>query len=147
MAAPGVPVASESLDELLRLASNGLTDAKFSEGFHARTGNQRAMEHGGRASEALAALCRRLQALGAQSAPLNPPTPVNPLAELARVESSRTEAIALLDVLGHAHQLADALDQKRGDTGGDWEERIADLQSALRLELFGPAQSVTGGRE
>ena len=80
----------------------------------------------------------------------------NPLAELARVESSRTEALALLDALRHAHQLAEALDAKRGDVldepiGGSaglvWGDRLVQAVCGLELELFGPSEAVTKGRE
>ncbi len=150
------PVAPDALDELLRIASDGLTDAKFSEGFHARTGIQRAMEHGGRASDALPLLCGRRQALGAQSAPSVAPAPVNPLAELRKLDASRAEALALLDALRHAHQLAEALDAKRGDVletpiggsaGLEWGDRLTQAVHGLELELYGPGAPVTGGRE
>jgi hypothetical protein len=80
----------------------------------------------------------------------------NPLAELARMENSRSEALALLDALRTAHALAEALDAKRGNVldepiGGSagmvWGEDLVQLKSKLELELFGPGQSVTGARE
>ena len=80
----------------------------------------------------------------------------NPLAELARVENSRSEALALLDALRHALTLAEALDAKRGDVlpepvggyrGLVWGEDLVQLKSKLELELFGPSEMVTGSRE
>lgn len=121
--------------------------------FHATTDDARSelvTKAGQEARKALDASRDALEALqdaGAVLADRVAKPASNPLAELARVENSRGEALALLDALCHALPLADALDQKRGDTGGDWEERIAELQSALKLELFGPGDRVTGGRE
>lgn len=80
----------------------------------------------------------------------------NPLAELARVENSRPEALALLDALRHAHQLAEALDTKRGDVlpeaiGGSaglvWGDRLIQAISGLELEISGPGAEHHGGRE
>ena len=80
----------------------------------------------------------------------------NPLAELARVESSRAEALALLDALRTAHQLAEVLDAKRGDVlpepiGGSaglvWGDRLIQAVCGLELELYGPSEAVTKGRE
>lgn len=80
----------------------------------------------------------------------------NPLAELARVENSRREALALLDALRTAHQLAEALDAKRGDVldepvgvsaGLVWGDRMLQAVCGLELELFGPSEAVTKGRE
>ncbi len=80
----------------------------------------------------------------------------NPLAELARVENSRSEALALLDALRHALPLAEALDAKRGDVidepiGGSaglvWGDRLVQAVCGLELELFGPSEAVTKGRE
>ena len=80
----------------------------------------------------------------------------NPLAELARVENSRTEALALLDALRAALPLAEALDAKRGDVidepiGGSaglvWGDRLVQAVCGLELELFGPGEAVTGARE
>ncbi len=80
----------------------------------------------------------------------------NPLAELARVENSRSEALALLDALRHALPLAEALDAKRGDVldtpvngsaGLVWGDRLLQAVCGLELELFGPGGVVTGARE
>ena len=80
----------------------------------------------------------------------------NPLAELARVENSRSEALALLDALRHALQLAEALDVKRGDAldepvggyrGLVWGDRVLQAVCGLELELYGPSEAVTKGRE
>ena len=80
----------------------------------------------------------------------------NPLAELARVENSRAEALALLDALRHALTLAEALDAKRGDVlpepvGGSaglvWGDRLIQAVCGLELELYGPSEAVTKGRE
>ena len=80
----------------------------------------------------------------------------NPLAELARVENSRSEALALLDALRHALQLAEALDVKRGDVldepvggyrGLVWGDRVLQAVCGLELELYGPSEAVTGARE
>ena len=85
-----------------------------------------------------------------------PAKPSNPLAELARVESSRSEALALLDALRTAHQLAEVLDAKRGDVlampvngsaGLVWGERLVQAVCGLELELYGPSDAVTKGRE
>ena len=150
-------ITTDALDELLTVASAGLMAAQASEAFHARTGGATAQEQGKRASEALVKVCRGLEALGAQDrAPLVKPAPVNPLAELSRVESSRSEAHALLDALRHALQLAEALDAKRGDVldipvGGSaglvWGDRLVQAVCGLELELFGPSEAVTKGRE
>lgn len=80
----------------------------------------------------------------------------NPLAEMARAERSRPEALALLDALRTAFASAEALDLARGrsleapiagSAGCDLAEDLAQLIARLELELYGPAQSVTGGRE
>ncbi|WP_395089407.1 hypothetical protein [Armatimonas sp.] len=85
-----------------------------------------------------------------------PVKPSNPLAELSRVESSRSEALALLDALRHALTLAEALDAKRGDVldvpvGGSaglvWGDRVLQAVCGLELELYGPGEAVTGARE
>lgn len=151
MTAPGVLIAPEVLDELLTLASAGHFAAGASETLHARGGSQTAQEQSHAATQALLKLCQRLQALGAREEPPTDsrrhPAPVsNPLAELARVEGSRPEALALLDALRHAHQLAEALDAKRGD-GDAWGERIYQAVCGLELELYGPGGAVTGARE
>lgn len=150
-------ITTDALDELLTVASAGLMSAQASEAFHARTGGATAQEQGKRASEALLKVCSGLEGLGAQDrAPLVKPTPTNPLAELARVESSRSEALALLDALRHALSLAEALDAKRGDVlaapvGGSaglvWGDRLVQAVCGLELELFGPSKAVTKGRE
>ncbi len=79
-----------------------------------------------------------------------------PLAEFARVENSRSEALALLDALRTAHALAEKLDAKRGDVlaepiGGSaglvWGDRLLQAVCGLELELFGPGEAVTKGRE
>jgi hypothetical protein len=81
---------------------------------------------------------------------------VNPLTELRRVENSRTEALALLDALRHAHALAEALDAKRGDVldtpvgssaGLVWGDRLIQAVCGLELELYGPSVAITKGRE
>ena len=80
----------------------------------------------------------------------------NPLAELSRVENSRSEALALLDALRHALALAEALDAKRGDVldepvggyrGLVWGDRLIQAVCGLELELYGPSEAVTKGRE
>ena len=102
----------------------------------------------------LSELGRVLMSLTQNYAPA--PVASNPLAELARVENSRSEALALLDALRTAHQLAEALDAKRGDVldtpvngsaGLVWGEDLIQLQSKLELEIFGPSDRVTGARE
>jgi hypothetical protein len=106
------------------------------------------------AGQELSELGRVLMSLTQSYAPV--PVPVNPLAELARVENSRPEALALLDALRVAHQLAEALDAKRGDVldepvGGSaglvWGDRLLQAVCGLELELFGPGETVTGARE
>jgi hypothetical protein len=147
MTAPGVLIAPEDLDELLTVASAGHFAAGASEALHARSGSQTAQEQSRKATNALLTVCQRLEALGAQDrAPLVKPAPVNPLAELARVENSRSEALALLDSLATARLRAEILDDKRG-TGEDWAELLSELESKLKLELFGPSGAVTGARE
>jgi hypothetical protein len=112
----------------------------------------------GKDSAAALALLRGLGAdpMKSPGAARSMPSPRNPFAELARVENSRAEALALLDALRHAHQLAEALDAKRGDVldepiGGSaglvWGDRLIQAVCGLELELFGPSGSVTGGRE
>lgn len=85
-----------------------------------------------------------------------PAPPVNPLAELSRLERSRTEALALLEALRAALPAAEALDEARGDVlpapvlgsrGLVWSEDLVQMVARLELELFGPAGSVTGSRE
>ena len=102
-------------------------------------------------------VCCGLEALGAQDKGDLAPVPAsNPLAELARVENSRSEALALLDALRHALTLAEALDVKRGDVldepvggyrGLVWGERVLQALCGLELELYGPSEAVTKGRE
>ena len=84
------------------------------------------------------------------------PAQTNPLAELARVERSRAEALALLDALRAALPRAEALEQARGDVldapiGGSaglvWGEDLVQLIARLELELYGPGSAVTGARE
>lgn len=149
-------IAPEALDELLTTASAGLTAAKFSEGLHRRSGNAKGTALAGEASEALRLVCCGLEALGATDKGDAPVKPSNPLAELAKVENSRSEALALLDALRHAHQLAEALDAKRGDVletpvGGSaglvWGDRLIQAVCGLELELYGPGESITGARE
>ena len=150
-------VSPDALDELLTVASAGLMAAQASEAFHARTGGATAQEQGKRASQALVKVCQGLEKLGAQDrAPLVKPAQTNPLAELTRVENSRSEALALLDALRTAHQLAEALDAKRGDVlaepiGGSaglvWGDRLLQAVCGLELELYGPGEAVTGARE
>jgi hypothetical protein len=158
-------IAPDALDKLLTTASAGLDSAKFSEGLHRRAKNAKGQELAAEASEALRLVCCGLEALGATT-----PTQrairaaSNPLAELARVESSRPEALALLDALRTAHQLAEALDAKRGDVlaepiGGSadegsnlhrglvWGDRLLQAVCGLELELYGPGEAVTGARE
>ena len=150
-------VAPAVLDELLTTASAGLNSAKFSEGLHRRAGNTRGTALAGEASEAMRLVCCGLEALGAQDKGDLAPVPAsNPLAELARVENSRSEALALLDALRHALTLAEALDVKRGDVldepvggyrGLVWGERVLQALCGLELELYGPSGAVTGARE
>ena len=72
----------------------------------------------------------------------------SPLVQLAVLEASKPEALALLDTLRHALPQAAVLDKKRGVAdGADLQDTVQQLVSRLELELFGPAQSVTGGRE
>ena len=113
-----------------------------------------ALAAGQDAAEALV-LLRSLGVLPSQAARPRPKEG-NPLAELARVENSRSEALALLDALKAAHQLAEALDAKRGDVldepiGGSaglvWGDRLVQAVCGLELELFGPSEAVTKGRE
>lgn len=84
------------------------------------------------------------------------PAQTNPLAELARVERSRSEALALLEALRATLPKAEALDQARGDVlnapvGGSaglvWGEDLVQMIARLELELFGPGSAVTGARE
>ena len=147
----------EALDELLTTASAGLDSAKFSEGLHRRAKNAKGQELAAEASEALRLVCCGLEALGATTPTQRAMRAAsNPLAALARVENSRSEALALLDALRHALPLAEALDAKRGDVldmpvngsaGLVWGDRLVQAVCGLELELFGPAQTVTGGRE
>lgn len=140
-------VSPDVLDELLTLAGAGLTASRFAGALVGASAGVTAQEQGQQATEALLKLCKRLEALGGvDRAPLVIPAPVNPLAELARVESSRGEALALLDSLASARLRAEALDEKRGQ-GEDWEELLSELESKLRLEVFGPSETVTKGRE
>lgn len=142
-----VPVPVADLDDLLTLASSGHTSAMVALAFLERSGEPTGIEKGKSTKAALLSLCERLEKLGAvDRAPLVPPPPTDPLAELARAERSRSEALALLDVLGTARAHARALDEKRG-TGEDWEDLIETLQARLRLEVYGPSDRVTGGRE
>jgi hypothetical protein len=149
-------VDAETLDELLTTASVGFSSAKFSEGLHHRAKNVRGQELAAEASEALRRVCRGLEALGAQELDQVVPLDTNPLADLAKIENSRTEALALLDALRHAHALAEALDAKRGDVldtpvGGSagmvWGDRLIQAVCGLELELYGPSEIVTGGLE
>lgn len=80
----------------------------------------------------------------------------NPLAELSRVERSRTEALALLQALRAALPAAEALDAARGDVlpapvlgsrGLVWGEDLVQMIARLELELHGPSAAVTGARE
>lgn len=147
---------AKALDELLTTASAGLDAAKFSEGLHRRAKNAKGQELAAEASEALRRVCCGLEALGAQDKGHQPAKENNPLAELARVESSRSEALALLDALRAALPLAEALDAKRGDVldvavggyrGLEWGDRLMQAVCGLELELFGPSGAVTGERE
>lgn len=98
-----------------------------------------------------------LQEAGAQlpSRGASRPAP-SPLAELARVERSRGEALALLDALRGALPAAEALDGVRGDVlntpvnglrGTVWGEDLSQMIARLEIELYGPSERVTGGRE
>lgn len=78
------------------------------------------------------------------------------LGQLMKLESSRAEAMALLEALRAALPLAEALDAKRGDVlpeaiGGSaglvWGDRLIQAISGLELELSGPGAEHTGGRE
>lgn len=78
------------------------------------------------------------------------------LGQLRKLETSRAEALALLDALRAALPLAEALDEKRGDVlaepvagyrGLEWGERLLQAVCGLELELYGPGEAVTKGRE
>jgi cob(I)alamin adenosyltransferase len=97
-----------------------------------------------------------LMALGAELPKRADARGLDALTELRKLDASRTEALALLDALRHAHALAEALDARRGDVldapvGGSaglvWGDRLIQAVCGLELELFGPASTVTGGRE
>jgi hypothetical protein len=117
----------------------------------------RAKDLAARAGKEAGSSLALLRGLGATEGHTMPaPKRSNPLAELARVENSRAEALALLDALRHAHQLAEALDQKRGNVletpiggsaGLEWGDRLMQAVCGLELELFGPGDRVTGARE
>ncbi len=148
-------VAPEVLDELLTTASAGLNSAKFSEAIHRRAGSTKGEELASEASEALRRVCDGLEALGAKDKG-DTPAPVNPLTELSRVENSRREALTLLDGLKALLPIAENLDVKRGDVltepvngyrGTEWNDRLVQMCSELELELFGPSEAVTKGRE
>lgn len=155
MTAPGVLITPEALDELLTIATAGIPPAKFSQAMHRRAGNARGEEFAGEAAEALRLVCVGLDRLGAKDKGRKS-EPVNPLAELARVENSRSEAQALLDSLRGCLQLAEDLDIARGDVlndpvngfrGTEWNDRLVQLCAELSLELHGPSKAVTGARE
>lgn len=83
-------------------------------------------------------------------------SPLNPLAELVKQERSRSEALALLEALRAALPRAEDLDTVRGDVlaepvnglrGLVWGEELCQLIARLELELYGPSERVTGGRE
>jgi len=80
----------------------------------------------------------------------------NPLAELVKQERSRAEALALLEALRAALPRAEDLDTVRGDVlpepvnglrGLVWGEELCQMIARLELELYGPSERVTGGRE
>lgn len=72
----------------------------------------------------------------------------SPLEALAVLEASKPEASALLTTLRAALPQAAALDKARGVAdGADLADTLQQLVSRLELELYGPAKSVTGGRE
>lgn len=157
MTSPGVLIAPEALDELATLAGAGLVASRFAGALVGSSAGSAAQEQGAKATDALLKISKKLEALGGRDlAPIVKPAPVNPLAELALVESSRAEALALLEALRVALPLAEALDQKRGDvlavpvagySGTEWGERVLQAVSGLELELFGPGAEHHGGRE
>lgn len=136
---------SKTIDDLLSTASAGLLDAKFALGFAKRSGVPEAITHATGASKALGELCGGLVALGAQDQAARNESAVNPLAQLAQVERSRSEALRLLDALRHAHELAEQLHQV--NPGSRWVEEIEETIAGLELEIFGPSAAVHGGRE
>lgn len=140
-------VPPEKLDELMTEASAGFVAAKFSAGFARRTRQSIAIEQAEKAEGALLKICKELEALGGvDRAPLVPVAAPDPLAELAAIERSRPEALALLDALQAARERAGALDIARGSSD-DWEDLLAELEAKLSLDLFGPGDLVTGARE
>ncbi|WP_309709880.1 hypothetical protein [Armatimonas sp.] len=146
-----------TLDELLTTASAGHVAAKFSEGLHRRSGNTKGTELAGEASEALRIVCCGLEVLGAtDKSQTAVAKPVNPLAEFSRVEASRSQAMALREALEGCLQPAEDLDIARGNVlaesvngwrGTEWNDRLVQMISEIELELYGPASTVTGGRE
>ena len=108
-----------------------------------------AKEFSARAGKDAGEALKLLMGLGA-SVPRREPRACHrsPLEALAVLEASRPQALALLDTLRVALPQAAALDKKRGIAdGADLEDTMQQLVSRLELELFGPAQSVIGGRE
>lgn len=84
------------------------------------------------------------------------PVPKNPLAELRKLDASRSEALTLLEALRATLPAAEALDAARGNAldapvlgsrGLVWGEDLVQMIARLELELFGPSAAVTGSRE
>jgi hypothetical protein len=116
----------------------------------------------GQAKSALDATGAALEALQSVGARLpdrkgaRPRPEPNPLAELVKQERSRPEALALLEALRAALPRAEDLDTVRGDVlaepvnglrGLVWGEELCQMIATLEIELYGPSERVTGGRE
>lgn len=136
---------SKTIDDLLTVASAGLTHAKFALGFAKRSGSAEGIEHAKGASAALSEICGGLASMGARSLDLQEDPGANPLAELARIEAAKPEALRLLESLRTAHQLAEQLHQV--NPGSRWLEEIEELIAGIELEALGPSEAVTRSRE
>lgn len=138
MSAPLVRVATllDHADELARAAGMNATVSASDAEALAKRASEKARE----ALQILGELGHR---------PERAPAPLrvarNPLAELAAVERSRPEALALLDALKTARARAEALDEAHG--GSDWEDDLGELIARVELSIFGPSDRVTGRRE
>jgi hypothetical protein len=150
------PPLAGALDKLQTHATAGLDAALFSQGFH-----RRAMGHAGGqgyemaklATENLRAVVGILQDLGAHEDQQAKASLSNPIPFLLLDTPDVRE---LLSGLQSLLPVAERIDAARGRSleapvggslGCDLAEDLAQLIARLELELYGPSERVTGGRE
>jgi hypothetical protein len=93
----------------------------------------------------LRAAVRDLSALGAELPKRADARGLDALTELVKAESTRSEAVPLLDALRRVLPFASALDDKHGRSC--WADDLGDVIAKLELQIHGPSFAVTGGRE